>query len=160
MRQTFLNLAAGLSLVLCAVGATFWVRSYQFTNSQTGESLSFRRSDPRWWVVSHRGGLTLCRQNGKEWGKEFGDVAGLGFVFGGLRGPEGSLWNLRVPYGFVCGALLVGPVWRMIAVRRRRRRARAGLCLRCGYDLRASPGQCPECGAGAGAVRSYDPQAR
>ena len=36
--------------------------------------------------------------------------------------------------------------WRRATVRRR---SRAGLCTRCGYDLRASPGTCPECGAQA-----------
>jgi hypothetical protein len=45
-------------------------------------------------------------------------------------------------------AVLFGsmPTWQLIhRLTARRRRAR-GLCRRCGYDLRASPERCPECG--------------
>lgn len=51
---------------------------------------------------------------------------------------------LLISYLFVVTVVMVKEwPWRDIQARR----ARAGLCPSCGYDLRASKGRCPECGA-------------
>jgi hypothetical protein len=54
--------------------------------------------------------------------------------------------GLSVPYWPLILAGLVPPaLWTRRRIQRQRWR-RAGLCFRCGYDLRATPGRCPECG--------------
>ncbi|MGH7176479.1 MAG: hypothetical protein ACREJC_03775, partial [Tepidisphaeraceae bacterium] len=59
-----------------------------------------------------------------------------------------ATWGVAVP-GWACIALSAVMPIRWIVVFRRGRREKkiaAGICLRCGYDLRSSPERCPECG--------------
>ncbi len=55
---------------------------------------------------------------------------------------------LLVPYWFLLAVTGTLPIVHFLSRRRRRRAARAaaGLCPACGYDLRATPDRCPECG--------------
>ena len=66
----------------------------------------------------------------------------------GLRTPPGNLTRQfwYVPFGAVCAVSSVPFMLVLFRGRKLRRRLRLGLCLRCGYDLRATPGLCPECG--------------
>jgi hypothetical protein len=140
-------LAAALCLIAFLGTGVLWGMSYRFPpNRAGGDVQNISTTDPRWWVISNRGRITLCRQDGRDWGSEFPGFDAGGFRYGGLRGPNGSLYNAAVPHWFVAGVLVPVPLAWVISARRRRRRDRAGLCLSCGYDLRATPGQCPECG--------------
>ena len=72
--------------------------------------------------------------------------AGFGWTAGKL---DNGYWYVEMNGPCWC-LILVGSVVPCIAGWRRlrsARRARAGQCVRCGYDLRATPGRCPECGA-------------
>jgi hypothetical protein len=67
---------------------------------------------------------------------------------------DGSLLTYRligrrvwVPYWLVVAITGLLPAWRTFARHRRSRRSRLNLCASCGYDLRATPDRCPECGA-------------
>jgi hypothetical protein len=80
------------------------------------------------------------------------DLAGrdlLGFSYGVLPVPGvgvttgGSDWYFSVPYWFIVLLSASACVW---AWRRKQASRDGNLCPTCGYDLRASPGRCPECG--------------
>lgn len=67
-----------------------------------------------------------------------------------------TFWEVVFPLWLIPVAVLIPVVMAGIFMAlRRRRRVRRGLCPACGYDLRASPGKCPECGAASGTPRLF-----
>ena len=72
-----------------------------------------------------------------------------------------SYRQFLLPYWMPIAATAALPaLWLGLNIRRRvrsRRRLRAGLCVRCGYDLTGNvSGACPECGAAAGSVAAEE----
>jgi hypothetical protein len=62
--------------------------------------------------------------------------------------PNSFFIRVVVPYWLLALAFAIAPAWRLWTRARRRAARRRGLnlCVRCGYDLRATPDRCPECG--------------
>ena len=55
--------------------------------------------------------------------------------------------GVGLPYWLVASPLVILPAVKMLLWFTRRKRASLSQCRRCGYDLRATPDRCPECGA-------------
>jgi hypothetical protein len=81
-------------------------------------------------------------------------VLGFGFTRAPLGRISGQPWarqgTVRLPCWFVLSLSATPAALWLIRSRRMRRdrwRRENGLCPACGYDIRATPGRCPECGA-------------
>jgi predicted RNA-binding Zn-ribbon protein involved in translation (DUF1610 family) len=66
------------------------------------------------------------------------------------------IWSVTVPIWFLLVLLSIPPAFWLRRTVRRYRRNKKGLCLQCGYDIRASADRCPECGS-AIATRTKTP---
>jgi hypothetical protein len=153
------NLIATASLILCIATIVLWVRSYwreDFITSFNGSHCDI--------LSSSLGGLSWCRIPGRVEG------AGPGLEYHQTQplpmqtrmGVPPQRWlgyqlYSVVPYMMTTPlrahvisdwviALLLALTPTLWLLRRRRHRA-AGHCPHCGYDLRATPDRCPECGA-------------
>jgi hypothetical protein len=69
---------------------------------------------------------------------------------GNLTVVEGDRYlELELPHWASVAATGALPTWFTLLYVRRKRRRTSGSCRACGYDLRASPDRCPECGNSA-----------
>jgi len=135
-RRLFTSVSV-LSLILCLATVGLWVRSYW-----AAPAMQMRG----WQIWCVRG--TIKASNGPR-------VMAHVITHGepDLAHPAISYVERSVHCGVVATATALLPAWWLVGPRRTlRRRRKLGLCERCGYDLRASPGRCPECGRVAASV--------
>lgn len=164
-------LNAGIVLFPLAIGA-MWVRGHW-----RRDVVYRQATPEAWSLASDASGITLGhrRYNGLTlrdvtWGCDSIVLRGrpsspgparwtfLGFRRGGFQSTSGfggqpfsfqdDYWTM--PYWLPSGiSILALALWgtRRWRSRRRQRRLAARQCPACGYDLRASPDRCPECGA-------------
>jgi hypothetical protein len=176
VKQRLFHLATCVSLLLCLAMLALWVRSHwvydQVTRSQIvppGRVFTTLRSLPG-RLMWDRLYLTYPKRPPPEWARPWptarwswdtSDAIGHSPILEGwgsrwelVRQPyrgqdhgEGGWYQvLMLPHWSLAVATAVLPVWWLVG-RLRRRRFGEGCCQKCGYDLRATPGRCPECGS-------------
>ena len=150
------NALTMLSMLLCMVTVGLWVRSYR-----VADGVMLISSPPKAIVWSQRGRAILF----ESYSKNFSTVrysncpasVSLGFdsevnstvYFWRLWGFTASGSNgasfIAVPYWFFT-VLSASPFVAAVCLRSKMKKGRLGYCDACGYDLRATPDRCPECG--------------
>ena len=133
-----------LSLALCAGMLGMWVRGFLPTH------LRFEAKQGRLVVYAnemsdaafeHAMGAMAISPMALPWDW---DRFGVAKVRMGFFGADTLI--VAVSFLWLAAALAILPAWWIVDRLRRRRRGRGNRCVRCGYDLRATPDRCPECG--------------
>jgi hypothetical protein len=111
----------------------------------------------RQWLAGRRGWRAGWETIVPPWARQRWPWTGWGRLGAGrvempALGGRYDGWSAGAP---LWGIVVASGAWPLTSLalvvrrwRRRRRPARSGLCPACGYDWRATPGRCPECGEG------------
>jgi hypothetical protein len=143
-------ICSAMSLVLCAAVCVLWVRSYlseEFLMVGGGGAPATSAGTVHLLHLSR--GTWLYGAVPRSWfdpGRPIREQT-FAHVQARYRGTRNTgrqpIWAVAALTGAPGVIVLSTRLWR---IRRTRVARRKGLCPACGYDLRASPGRCPECG--------------
>jgi len=124
----------------CALGVNTTRWPVDFPAGSSGWNVYLKRP-PREVRV-----LEFARQQGREF-LGFGAASRRNLLVSHVQGARADEFLIVFPHSIIVVAFAIAPALCAIVGHRRRRRAKRGLCPTCGYDLRATPDCCPECGA-------------
>jgi hypothetical protein len=135
-----LTILSALSLMLCVIGALYSFRE-AFAVAWKEESVGVTQGVALWGHSDHRNRKLSVLRAPNDGGKIVGPVW-IGFHYAADRT---GFRLIGVPLWFPSCVCLVA-LFISIRARRRRQRDATRVCASCGYDLRATPDRCPECG--------------
>ena len=130
---------------------TIGIKTYPGTIDVDVIRMTVAVTDPPRWDRSEVDAYD--RKRSREWDKK-NSILGFAQVrtnFGGQhpvlkKHYAGYHSEWFVPFWSLAFVALLSPIVLILSSIRRRRRRNKGLCPQCGYDLRATPDRCPECG--------------
>lgn len=162
------NLTVWVCLVLCLATVAVWEESHSQMTRWAYHTIPSRKGDLRILrIKSNNGSIDISVSQARAspgaeidtgWasGPPHANLGQRFCGFGWRMGPDYKF--LLVPYWAILSVLAVPPLIAASLRYReliRRDRVRRHLCEHCGYDLRATPDRCPECGTEAsGALKN------